>query len=75
MDNRSNRWYNKFFTWNTHFAISLALKFDDVITIGLIFDPIKNEIFYAEKNNGSYLNNSRIRVSNKSNLKNVYLLQ
>ena len=51
-----------------HFAISLALKFDDVITIGLIFDPIKNEIFYAEKNNGSYLNNSRIRVSNKSNL-------
>ena len=40
----------------------------DEIIIGLIFDPIKNEIFYAEKNNGSFINNNRIRVSNKSNL-------
>ena len=38
------------------------------IISGLIFDPIKNEIFYAEKNNGSYINNTRIRVSSKSNL-------
>ena len=35
---------------------------------GLIFDPIKNEIFYAEKNNGAYYNNHRIRVSKKNNL-------
>ena len=34
----------------------------------MIFDPIKNEIFYAEKNNGSYINNNRIRVSKKTNL-------
>ena len=32
------------------------------------FDPIKNEIFFAEKNNGAYFNNNRIRVSNKNNL-------
>ena len=51
-----------------HFAISIALQKDNEIVSGLIFDPIKNEIFYAEKNNGSYLNNSRIRVSKKSNL-------
>tara|TARA_B100000886_G_scaffold137134_1_gene92685 strand:- start:5843 stop:6589 length:747 start_codon:yes stop_codon:yes gene_type:complete len=51
-----------------HFAISVALQINDEIVIGLIFDPIKNEIFYAEKNNGSYINNSRIRVSKKSNL-------
>ena len=51
-----------------HFAISLALQIEDEITCGLIFDPIKNEIFYAERNNGSYINNSRIRVSNKSNI-------
>ena len=36
--------------------------------IVLIVDPIKNEIFYAEKNNGSFINNCRIRASNKSNL-------
>ena len=51
-----------------HFAISIALQKDDEIVTGLIFDPIKNEIFYAEKNNGSYFNNNRIRVSKKSNL-------
>ena len=34
----------------------------------MICDPIKNEIFYAERNNGSFINNSRMRVSNKSNI-------
>ncbi|MDC3163946.1 inositol monophosphatase [Candidatus Pelagibacter sp.] len=51
-----------------HFAISVALQKEDEIIIGLIFDPIKNEIFYAEKNSGSFLNNNRSRVSNKTNL-------
>ena len=51
-----------------HFAISIALKSNDEIISGIIFDPIKNEMFYAEKNNGSYFNNQRIRVSNKNNL-------
>ena len=40
-----------------HFAISIALKSNDEIVSGLIFDPIKNEIFYAEKNNGAFFNN------------------
>ena len=51
-----------------HFAISVALKIESVIQIGLVFDPIKNEIFYAEKSNGSFMNNNRVRVSNKSNI-------
>ena len=51
-----------------HFAISIALKREDEIISGIIFDPIKNEIFYAEKDNGSFFNNNRIRVSNKSNI-------
>ena len=51
-----------------HFAISIALQIDEVIVIGLIYDPIKNEIFYAERDNGSYLNNSRVRVSNKADI-------
>ena len=42
-----------------HFAISIALKSSDEIISGLIFDPIKNEMFYAEKNNGAFLNNQR----------------
>ena len=51
-----------------HFAISLALSENDEIISGVIFDPIKDEIFYAEKNCGSFFNNNRIRVSNKSEL-------
>ena len=51
-----------------HFAISIALKSNDEIISGLIFDPIKNELFYAEKNNGAFFNNHRIRVSQKNKL-------
>ncbi len=51
-----------------HFAISVALKSNNEIISGLIFDPIKNEIFYAEKNNGAFFNNQRIRVSKKNEI-------
>ena len=51
-----------------HFAISIALKNKNEIISGLIYDPIKNEMFYAEKDNGAFLNNQRIRVSSKKNL-------
>ncbi len=51
-----------------HFAISVALKIDEELKSALIFDPIKNEIFFAEKNNGAYYNNHRIRVSSKSDI-------
>ena len=51
-----------------HFAISIALKSNDEIVSGLIFDPIKDEIFFAEKNNGAFFNNHRIRVSKKNEL-------
>ena len=51
-----------------HFAISLALKSNDEIVSGLIFDPIKNEMFYAEKDSGAFFNNHRVRVSKKNQI-------
>ena len=51
-----------------HFAISIALKSDNEIISGLIYDPIKDELFFAEKNNGAFYNNHRIRVSSKNNI-------
>tara|TARA_B100000575_G_C23013960_1_gene583995 strand:+ start:272 stop:1012 length:741 start_codon:yes stop_codon:yes gene_type:complete len=51
-----------------HFAISIALKSHDQIIAGLIYDPIKDEMFYAEKNNGAYLNNQRMKVSKKNKI-------
>ena len=51
-----------------HFAMSIALKSNNEIVSGIIFDPIKNELFFAEKNNGAYFNNQRIRVSRKKEI-------
>ena len=51
-----------------HFAISIALKSKDELLSGLIFDPIKDEMFFAEKDKGAFLNNQRLRVSNKNSL-------
>ena len=48
-----------------HFAISIGYEELSEIKCGVIFDPIKNEMFVAEKGNGAYLNNKRIRVSKK----------
>jgi len=51
-----------------HFAISIALKTNDEIVSGLIFDPIKDETFYADKDSGAFFNNHRIRVSKKNEI-------
>ena len=59
---------NNFLHGIPHFSISIGLKSNNEIIAGVIFDPIKNELFFGEKNNGSYINNHRIRVSKKNNL-------
>ena len=56
------------------FAISIGYEEDGEIKCGVIFNPITNEMFCAEKGNGAYLNNSRIRVSNKKKLKDALLV-
>ena len=53
-----------------HFAISIAHKSNDEIISGLIFDPIKDEMFFAEKDNGAFFNNQRVRVSKKNEINN-----
>ena len=51
-----------------HFAISIALRSGNEIVSGLIFDPIKDEMFFAEKDNGAFFNNHRIKVSKKNEI-------
>jgi myo-inositol-1(or 4)-monophosphatase len=51
-----------------HFAICIALKSKDEIVSGLIFDPIKDEMYFAEKDKGAFMNNQRLRVSNKNSI-------
>ena len=52
-----------------HFAISIGLEHEGKIICGIVYDPIKDEMFVAEKGNGAYLNNKKIRVSSRSQLK------
>ena len=80
-NNTQNRWIidpidgtTNFLNGVPHFAISVAYEEDNEIKCGIIFNPISNEMFCAEKGNGAFLNNSRIRVSNKKKLENSLLV-
>lgn len=57
-----------------HFAISVGLEHNKEIICGIIYDPIKDEMFTAEKGNGSYLNNQRMRVSSRSKLEDCMII-
>ena len=57
-----------------HFGISIGLENKKEIICGIIYDPIKDEFFSAEKGNGSYLNNQRMRVSARSKLKDCLIV-
>ena len=51
-----------------HWAISVALKKKDEVIAAATYDPIKNEMFWAEKGCGAYLNDRKIRVSQRNKL-------
>src|SRR5258708_4142028 len=51
-----------------HFAISIGLEQDGEIVAGVVFDPVKDEMFWAEKGVGAYLNDRRLRVSGRRRL-------
>ena len=74
--NTKNRWIidpidgtMNFMNAIPQFAISVGYEEENEIKCGVIFNPILNEMFCAEKGNGAYLNNSRIRVSNQKKIK------
>lgn len=51
-----------------HFAISIAFEQNKDITAGIVYDPLKDEMFYAVKGMGAYVNNRRLRVSGRERL-------
>ena len=50
----------------SYFASSIVLVIERNIIASVIYDPIRDEMFFAEKGKGAYLNNSRIRVSSNN---------
>lgn len=51
-----------------HWAVSIALEHKGKIVAGVIYDPAKDEMFFAEKGEGAWMNDMRIRVSSRSRL-------
>ena len=51
-----------------HFAISVALEMDGEIIAGMVFNPVTDEMFFAEKGKGAFLNDRRLRVSSRDNM-------
>jgi myo-inositol-1(or 4)-monophosphatase len=52
-----------------HFAISIALEREGQLVSGVIYNPIVDEMFTAERSHGAYLNNKRLRVAARKDLK------
>ena len=52
-----------------HFAISVSVELNNEILSTVIFDPIRDEFYFAEKGKGSFINDRRIRVSKRNKLK------
>lgn len=51
-----------------HWAISIGLQRKGEIVAGLIYDPVKDEMFHAEKGAGAFMRRKRLRVSGRSDL-------
>ncbi len=51
------------------FSVSLALEIEEKLVIGVIYDPLRDELFYAKQGKGAFLNGKRIKVSETCFLK------
>ena len=74
-EDSSNRWIvdpldgtTNFLHGIPHFAISIGLERDGKPYAGVIYDPIRDELFWAENGTGAFLNNQRLRVSARREL-------
>jgi myo-inositol-1(or 4)-monophosphatase len=56
-----------------HFAVSIGLTEAGRVIAGVVYDPIKEDLFYAEKGGGAYLNDRRMRVSSRGRLDDALL--
>jgi len=48
-----------------HWAVSIALEHKGEVVAGVVYDPTKDEMFFAEKGQGAWMNESRMRVSGR----------
>lgn len=79
-DNANERWIidpidgtTNFLHGIPHFAISIAVERDKELIAGMVYEPVRDEVFWAERNEGAYLNRQRLRVSGRSDMRDALL--
>lgn len=73
---KTNRWLvdpldgtTNFLHGIPHFAISIALEREGVLVAGVVYNVIRDELFWAEKGQGAYLNDRRLRVAARNDMR------
>ncbi len=64
---------NFFFSF-PHFSVSIAHLFKGEVDLGVVYDPVRKELFHAEKGKGAFLNNKRIAISDTTKLSDALLI-
>ena len=77
---KTNRWLvdpldgtTNFLHGIPHFAISIGLEREGVLVAGVVYNPIRDELFWAEKGAGSYLNDRRLRVAARNDMRDALI--
>ena len=79
-EDRAHRWIvdpldgtTNFLHGLPHFAISIGLAREDDIVAGVVYDPIRDELFMAERGQGAWVNDKRLRVSARTHLRDALI--
>jgi myo-inositol-1(or 4)-monophosphatase len=59
---------NNFITGSPYFVVSIGLALRNEIILGVVYNPVSDELFYAEKGKGAFLNGERISVSGRKEI-------
>lgn len=59
---------NNFITGNPYFVVSIGLAYQHEVVLGVVYNPISNELFYAEKGRGAFLNGGKVSVSGRKEI-------
>ena len=77
---KTNRWHvdpldgtTNFLHGIPHFAISIGLEREGVLVAGVVYNPVRDELFWAEKGAGSYLNDRRLRVAARNDMRDALI--
>lgn len=77
---KTNRWIvdpldgtSNFLHGIPHFGVSIALEREGVLVAGVVYSPARDELFWAEKGAGAYLNDRRLRVSARSDMRDALI--